>query len=319
MNALSNSSRPGRSCPLHYGYPPSVFARQADLQADTLYVVGGLYGNRSALETLLGMLTEERGSTAVIFNGDFNWFNSDDAGFEALNSAVLSHHALRGNVETELATDDASAGCGCGYPASVPDDDVARSNQILEQLRLTARRFPALRRRLGDLPMHAVARVGERRIGIVHGDAESLAGWRFDVSAFDDSGHASWLDAVFSSAHVDGFASSHTCLPALRRFSVERGKRWVINNGAAGMPNFRDTRFGVLTRISVHTSAVHPSLYGLRENGVYVDALAIRYDHARWSREFLANWPAQSPAYSSYYQRIVNGPSHDVERARPVN
>ena len=44
---------PGRSCPPHYGYSPRVFARAADLQADTLYVVGGLYGNALALDVML--------------------------------------------------------------------------------------------------------------------------------------------------------------------------------------------------------------------------------------------------------------------------
>ena len=112
------------ACPLHYRYAPSVFARAADLQADTLYVVGGVYGNRRALETVLGLRAKERGSTALRFSGDFNWFNSDDEGFEAINTAVLSHRALRGNVETEVASDDANGGCGCGYPDSVPEADV---------------------------------------------------------------------------------------------------------------------------------------------------------------------------------------------------
>ncbi len=316
MNDPTDSWRPGRSCPLDYRYPPSVFAREPDLQADTLYVVGGLYGNRPALETVLNMLSEERGSTALMFNGDFNWFDFDDETFEAINTAVLSHWALRGNVETELASDNASAGCGCGYPDSVPEADVSRSNQILEQLRDTARRFPALRARLGGLPMHAVARVGDLRIGIVHGDAESLAGWQFDVSALDDIGQRGHLGDIFTLARVDGFASSHTCLPALREFSAEDGKHWVINNGAAGMPNFRNAQFGLLSRISVHPAASGSSLYGLREKGVFVDALPIRYDHARWVYEFLANWAPGSPGYASYYERIVNGPTYQAERAK---
>ena len=318
MNDQSNSWRPGRSCPLDYRYAPAVFAREPDLQADTLYVVGGLYGNGPALETVLGMLSEERGSTALIFNGDFNWFDFDDETFEAINTAVLSHRALRGNVETELASNDASAGCGCGYPDSVPEADVVRSNQILDQLRDTARRFPALRARLGRLPMHAVAQVGDLRIGIVHGDAESLAGWQFDVSALDDAGQRGHLGDIFTSARVDGFASSHTCLPALREFSVGNGKRWVINNGAAGMPNFRNTQFGLLSRISVHPAASGSSLYGMREKGVFVDALPVRYDQARWVDEFLANAPPGSPAYASYYNRIVSGPTYDAGRAKPA-
>jgi hypothetical protein len=315
MNDHSDTWRPGRSCPLHYRYSPSVFSREADLRADTLYVVGGLYGNRPALGTILDMLSGEHGSTALLFNGDFNWFNSDDSGFEAINTAVLSHRALRGNVETELASDDAGAGCGCGYPDSVPEADVDRSNQILERLRGTARRFPELRGRLGELPMHAVAQIGGVRVGIVHGDAESLAGWQFDVSSLDDPGQRAHLRDIFTSAQVDVFASSHTCLPVLREFSFEHGNRWVINNGAAGMPNFKGTQFGLLTRISIHPSASHSSLYGIKTKGAFVDALPIRYDPARWVDEFLSNWAPGSPGHASYYERIANGPAYPTGRA----
>jgi hypothetical protein len=309
-------NQPGRSCPLHYRYSAAVFSREPELQADTLYVVGGLYGNRPALDTILNMFAEERGSTALVFNGDFNWFNIDDAGFAGINSVVLAHRALRGNVETELAADDSSAGCGCAYPDSVPDEEVARSNDILEQLRNTAQRFPALRAQLSALPMHAVAQVGGLRIGIVHGDAESLSGWRFDVSAFNDSAQRKYLNTVFAAAPVDGFASSHTCLPALREFSVEDGKRWVINNGAAGMPNFKNTNFGVLSRISVRPLTPGRSLYGLQTRNVFVDALPIHYDHTRWHNEFLANWSLGSPGYASYYSRIVSGPDYRLDRAK---
>ncbi len=318
MNDLPDTWRPGRSCPLHYRYAPSVFARQADLQADTLYIVGGLYGNRLALDTVLGLMAQERGSAALLFNGDFNWFNSDDEGFEAINTAVLSHRALRGNVETELASDDTSGGCGCGYPDSVPEADVDRSNEILEQLRGTARHFPVLRERLAQLPMHAVAQVGKLRIGIVHGDAESLAGWQFDVSALDDDRQRPHLGTLFAASDVDGFASSHTCLPALREFSVGNGKHWVINNGAAGMPNFKDTQFGVLTRISIHPCTRGASLYGIRTKETFVDALPVRYDHARWISAFLANWAPGSPAHASYYERIVSGPLYRIDRAEPA-
>jgi hypothetical protein len=315
---FSGDWRPGRNCPLHYRYPPSIFAREPDLQADTLYVVGGLYGNRPALDALLNLFAQERGSTALVFNGDFNWFNTDADDFGGINEQVLSHIALAGNVESELASDDPSAGCGCGYPDSVPDDDVARSNRILEQLRTTAMRFPALRARLGRLPMHAVAQVGDVRVGIVHGDAESLAGWQFDVGALDDARRQQNLHRIFSSAGVDGFASSHTCLPALREFSVADRRRWIINNGAAGMPNFANTQFGILSRISLRPPASGVSLYGTSAKGVFVDALPIRYDHARWLELFLANWPEGTPAHESYYGRIVGGPDFDADQAKPV-
>jgi hypothetical protein len=43
----------GRSCPLAYQYRPEALAQPARLSADTLYVVGGLYGNLAALRAIL--------------------------------------------------------------------------------------------------------------------------------------------------------------------------------------------------------------------------------------------------------------------------
>src|SRR4029077_13286563 len=110
---------------------------------------------------------------------DFHWFDVDAGDFAALSQRVLAHPVLRGNVETEIAHDDRNGGCGGAYPADVSDADVARSNEIIERLLTTARAQPALRERLGALPMHLVASVAGARIGIVHGDATSLAGWGF--------------------------------------------------------------------------------------------------------------------------------------------
>ena len=85
-------TRPGRSCPRHYRYSPAVFARAAELRAQSLFIVGGLYGNPFALEAVLAMARREGATLA--FNGDFNWFNVDDAGFRAINERVLAHDAI---------------------------------------------------------------------------------------------------------------------------------------------------------------------------------------------------------------------------------
>ena len=163
---------PGRACPLHYRYSPAVFNRAADLQAETIYVIGGLYGNRAALAEILTMAARETVAPTLVFNGDFNWFNIDADDFAAINTGVLKHVALRGNVETELAAGDAdNAGCGCAYPDYVDDADVERSNQIMQKLHETASAFPELSARLGSLPMHLLAQVGAdatKRFGIVH-------------------------------------------------------------------------------------------------------------------------------------------------------
>ncbi|HET8610681.1 MAG TPA: hypothetical protein VFM11_13180 [Burkholderiales bacterium] len=303
--------RPGRSCPLHYRYPPAALNRQPEIEADTLYIVGGLYGNRPALDAIFDRYGTEPGTAALVFNGDFNWFNVDPAGFGQINTAVLQHFALRGNVETELASDDASAGCGCGYPDSVADEDVARSNRIIERLRRTAVSFPSLRRRLAALPMHLVAAVGGVRVGIVHGDAESLAGWNFSREQL-----AATADAVlarqFAAANVAVFASTHTCLPVAKALAVPGGEALVINNGSAGMPNLRGTAFGLVTRIARRPARSGTSCLTLRCRGLFVDLLKIDFDQRRWLDDFLENWPADSPAHQSYFRRITSGPSLDA-------
>ena len=303
---------PGRSCPLRYRYAPAALAAAPEQTAETLYVIGGLYGNRPALAALLQLAAHESGPVRLCFNGDFNWFNVDDAGFVAINDFVLGHDACLGNVEAELLAEDDDAGCGCAYPESVDAGTVERSNQIHHHLKQSARRHPELLRRLAGLPMLRRYRIGDQAIGVVHGDAESLAGWRFDIAALDDPANRRWIETAFAAADVDIFASSHTCLPVLRGF--DRG--WVANNGAAGMPNFAGRRQGVVTRIAV-SPAPTSTLYGARLGALHIDALALDYDAATWERDFLANWPAESPAYLSYWYRIVDGPNHALNQAAP--
>lgn len=304
---------PGRACPLNYRYEPQTLARAPDLDADTLYVVGGLYGNRAALDALSGLAAGERGPVTFVFNGDFNWFNVDPEGFTGVNEWVLEHVALRGNVETEIAGEDDSAGCGCAYPAWVNDDEVSRSNEIIKQLRATARIFPALRARLARLPMHLVAEVGGVRAAILHGDACSLAGWDYSQEALTDPAHRARVAAQFASANARIFASSHTCLPVALDFDTPLGRCALVNNGAAGMPNFRGLRHGLVTRIA--TTLARSALYGVRIAGVHVDAVPLHYDMARFEREFIANWPPGSAAYASYFERIRSGPVYTTDQA----
>jgi hypothetical protein len=326
MNAIGTArgvaSIAGRICPASYSYSPSCFARPPELQAEVLYVVGGLYGNRFALAEIEKMAECETGDTQIVFNGDYHWFDADVETFAYIDMTVARHAALRGNVETELAGDDDTNGCGCAYPETVPDDDVERSNAILDRLRSAARQVEALkpntRARLAALPMHLVAEVGGARIGIVHGDAWALAGWRFAHDSLHSVEREPALSAVLEQAALDGFASTHTCLPALKLFDTPLGERFVVNNGAAGMPNFTNTRYGVITRLAtlpVPRALAAARLYGADVAGVYVDALAVRFDTAAWDDEFERLWPTHSPASVSYLHRILNGPDFSVDEA----
>jgi len=307
---------PGRSCPLSYRYPPRVFDRAPEIVADTLYVVGGLYGNVEALAAIGELAARESGAVAIAFNGDFHWFDVAPADFAAIETGTRDHFRMRGNVETEIAGEESGAGCGCAYPLDVGDAEVSRSNEILAALRETARAFASERERLARLPMHLVAQVGEARVGIVHGDAASLAGWGFAHDHLDRPAHARWIESAFREARVDLFASSHTCLPALRRFDFGAGARLVANNGAAGMPNFASTGFGLLTRIGLSPAAPGSSVLGTRLGALHIDEIAIRFDAARWRQRFLASWPPGSPAHASYFGRITRGPRFAVEGAR---
>ncbi len=301
----------GRTCPRDYVYSPAELARTAEFATDTLYVAGGLYGNLAALDSLEALASEERAT--VVINGDFHWFDAEPEWFAAIDDRVASYRSLRGNIETEVARlDDVGAGCGCAYPDSVDEAVVHRSNAILQELRRNASH--AARTRLASLPMHLVAQVGDLRVAIVHGDAASLAGWRFAHDALDDPGQLRWLAAMCNASRAGVFASTHTCLAALRDFDLPAGRMTVVNNGAAGMPNFAGTRFGVVTRIGV-TPSPHPPLYGLVRDGVHVDALPLVYDHEAFAERFLARWPRNSPAYLSYYRRIISGPDYTQAQA----
>ena len=308
---MSMAEAPGRVCPLRYRYGPAAIAGAAERRAEVLYVIGGLYGNLPALDAVEAMAAAEHAPVTLCFNGDFNWFDVDDAGFREINERVLQHDAILGNVEAEFGAPDDSAGCGCAYPQSVEEGVVARSNAIHARLKATAARHPDLLARILALPMVARYRVGEARVGVVHGDADSLAGWRFDPPVLDDRSEQAWRADAFAQAQVDLFASTHTCLAAIRRFEPTGV---VANNGAAGMPNAAGTRHGLITRVGVRPPG-HPALYGCKVGGVFVDALALRYDDERWRRDFLANWPEGSAAWRSYYRRIAQGPEYRLQKS----
>jgi len=301
-------------CPADYRYVPSVFDRPPDLLADVVYVVGGLYGNLAALDQVERLAAEE--SATVVLNGDAHWFDAETEWFAATEQRLARYRAIRGNVEAELVrTADIGAGCGCAYPASVAEDVVRRSNEILIDLRRAARALPGAAERMAALPMHLVAEVGGLRVGVVHGDATGLAGWSFAHDALDRPAAAALLNSVRRAARVDVFASTHTCLPMLRDFALRAGRLTVINNGAAGMPNFSGSRLGLLSRIAV-TPSPHRPLYGIVRDGVHIDALPLAYDTDAFLARFLARWPPRSAAHAAYFQRLTAGPDHTVGQAR---
>ena len=319
-----------QSCPAEYRYRPADFRAVPSHIAEHVYVIGGLHGNIEALHEILRMQAAEARQgieVSFVFNGDHNWFDVDAGSFRDINETALQNVAIRGNVESEIAA-PTEAGCGCNYPDYVNADYVARSNAIMGRLQAVAGEYPALRNVLGALPMLHTIQVGEERIGIVHGDAEALAGWVFAAERLSPIGKCCSGDEAmaeltpietiaryFREADVRAFACTHTCLAHARDFEVDGHERLIMNNGAAGLANFANTTFGLNTRISVDPRVPADSLYGIELGGVRFDALPVRFDQPAWIAKFLANWPSGSPAFASYFDRIVNGPDFDPRDA----
>jgi hypothetical protein len=298
----------GRSCPIDYRYDPGIFRASATVQTDCLYVVGGLYGNSAALEKVLEIFDYEPQNKHLIFNGDFNWFNTSEDHFRWINETVLRYDAIRGNVETELGRQTAGkemADCGCAYPEWVSGETVERSNTIMWRLAQTAASFPKLQGELMRLPMHRRIDVGGLPLSIVHGDAQSLSGWGFAAERLADSEHLQQVQQWFNAAEVRLFACSHTCSPVFKEVVNRQGQRCLVaNNGAAGMPNLPGLCAGLMTRIATTPYRSDLSIYSTKLDELFVNAIAIPYDGLRWKTEFLAQWPVGSPAYESYWRRI---------------
>lgn len=323
MNTAA-SQAPGRMCPLHYRYDPKVFASAAAVDLsdlDVLYAVGGLYGNALALREVMRLFDQESGRKAMIFNGDFHWFDIDPDTFAEVHSKVLSFHAIRGNVETELAdrTVSENVGCGCAYPSWVDDAIVDRSNQILGRLKRDL--TPVIQTQLEALPMWRRADVAGFKVAVVHGDATSLAGWGFSQEQLLEKSHHQQVAQWFEAAQVDAFASTHTCLPVFQAIANPSGpnSRWVFNNGAAGMPNFKGNASGHFTRIAHRPLNGRVLNLGIHTGPVFVDLVAIETDLVAAQAQFLSQWPKGSDAHHSYYGRLCDGPAYAEHQViRPV-
>ncbi|MFI8480169.1 hypothetical protein ACIGCM_06325 [Pseudomonas sp. NPDC078700] len=290
--------RAGRDCPLDYRLPADAFAAQPLFSCDTLYVVGGLYGNRQALAALQRRVQSES-SARVIVNGDAHWFDCDPQVFLQVEQGLREYTLLRGNVETELGrANDSGAGCGCAYPMSVDDSVVERSNAIQQQLNQTVQSLPGVAGQLAARPTTAVVEVAGRRVAVSHGDEQSLAGWQCSREALSEPARQRELDFWMQQHECEVLATSHSC--AAVALNLEHGA--LINNGAAGMPNFSGGRYGVITRIATTPHAA--ALYRAERNGLFIEALALNYDHQQFISDFDRQWPPSSPAELSYRSRI---------------
>jgi predicted phosphodiesterase len=320
----TNESAAGRFCPPDYRINSELLKPSVTpLTFEVVYIVGGLYGNTEALTLICDAFEAETSlHKTLVFNGDFHWFDVAREEFLDIEARTSKYLRLRGNVETELARPiekgmEADIGCGCAYPAEVSDKEVEFSNAIIQKLRATYRSCNTEPHgTLSDLPMVMRLDVDGLGVGITHGDIDSLAGWSLAHNKIAST-MAGGLAKKMTALALDIVASSHTCLPALHK----QNKQVVVNNGAAGLSNFKGQTSGLITRIAKQDAgasrlpiAFQSSLAG-KTNTVSIQALSVDFDDAKWQAKFLAQWPAQTAAHESYWQRIRLGTSYTKNQA----
>ncbi|KAJ8609247.1 hypothetical protein CTAYLR_008066 [Chrysophaeum taylorii] len=310
--------RRGLACAAEYIEGAEILADSADQRAQVLYAVGGLYGNHVALDALEGLVRSDPNDARVVLNGDFNFFNASRASFELVNTRIraLGWTPTAGNIERELAAN--GAGCGCAYPPQVPAEVGIRAAEIVARLQAAAADSEHLEW-LGRLPGRSTWSVGASRIAVIHGDPDCLNGWALAAESLTDIWGTTpprLVDEYFDRSNVDVIAATHTCLAYLYG-----DERLVVNNGSAGMANFRDETYGVVTRIAAPDAEPLPepaALYAATlPTGTKVEAIPLLFDVSEWIDHFLRIWPPGSPAHVSYFDRIQRGVPHwPLDRAR---
>ena len=294
----------GRNCSLEYILRKDWTKKIKKLEAEVIYVVGGLYGNSYALEFIKKMAEDE--NAKVVFNGDMHWFDVEKEDFLKIEELSKDSIKLLGNVEFELLNNTSSLGCGCNYPQDVSDGVVERSNIIHNIMKENIKGDDIL----NDIKERSKTLVLDflgKKIAITHGDEKSMSGWECSNDNLKLEFRKKELDSWFEENNIDILATTHTCLPVV----YDNGKNIVINNGAAGMANIQGQTFGLITRIA--KSSHEKAIYSEYRNGLYVELVKVDFDIEKFKLWFEKVWPDDSPASISYKKRIINGTSLAIE------
>lgn len=298
----------GRVCPIDYKLDPALFAAEPKRQCDTLYVVGGLYGNPFALDAIEQMAADEPVEPLIVLNGDVHWFDKTAENFMDIERRIARYVPLVGNVEAELRRQtDVGVGCGCSYPSCESDAAVSRSNRIHKMLSVAVHEHPECKEPLAGRPAAMTVSVAGVKVGITHGDEKLIGGWDCSRESLQDPLRQDELSRWMRKMGIRVFATTHTCAPV----GIALSDGLLINNGAAGLPNFEGQHFGIITRIA--TTPAEQAVFSAQIDGLYVEAVPVRYDHDAYVKWFDALWPRLSPAAVSYRDRIVNGPADRID------
>ncbi|WP_028331073.1 hypothetical protein [Brachyspira alvinipulli] len=295
------------TCPSDYYLSKSSFQNSLFIESPVIYIIGGLYGNIESLKEINNMTKAEK-DVLLVFNGDMHWFDIRAEDFQAVEDMSENSQKLLGNVERELFR-EGNMGCGCSYPSYVSDDIVNRSNIIHEKLKKVMDYLPQYKNILSKRNKDIVLEMMGQRIAVTHGDEKSLSGWECSAEYLEKEERQEELENWFIENNINILASTHTCFPA----AVKLKNGIVINNGAAGMPNFKGKIYGLITRISSFINK--NAIYRDKINNLYAEAVPVIYDNDKFLKWFDDVWPLESEASLSYRDRIVNGTEYGIEKA----
>lgn len=294
----------GRNCSLEYILQKDWTKKSEKLEEEAIYIVGGLYGNRYALEIINKMTHDE--NAKVVFNGDMHWFDVEKEDFLKIEELSKDSIKLLGNVEFELLNNTSSLGCGCNYPEDVSDGVVERSNVIHNMMKENIKGDQIL----NDIKERSKTLVLDffgKKIAITHGDEKSMSGWGCSNENLKLVSRKKELDNWFKENDIDILATTHTCLAVV----YDNGRNIVINNGAAGMANIKGETFGLFTRIAKNSHK--KAIYSEYRDGLYVELVKVDFNIEKFKLWFEKVWPDDSPASISYKNRIINGTSLTIE------
>ena len=272
-------------------------------------IIGGLYGNLQSMKEI----KKYEKNNQLIFNGDFHWLNKKKEEFIAVQKFVNRHITLKGNIEDSLSNPKNFDNCNCDYPDYFPPEETIFSNEIFSQLKETFISCNDYKNDFNKLDTQLYISIKNGpNIFITHGDLQSLNGWLFSIKSIKKLKKMEFLN-FFDRVNADVIISSHTCLPVFCSATHKNGEeKLLLNNGAAGMPNFKNKNFGIVIRISSGKSPDNKVIYRKKVKNYFFEAIKLEYHNKNFINEFLSNWPSKSAGYKAYFDRIINGPIYDL-------
>ena len=118
------------------------------------------------------------------------------------------------------------------------------------------------------------------------------------------------MNTWLSDNKVDILVKTHTWLPVL----YSNDKHIVVNNGAAGMANVKDSTYGLITRIAKTPS--EDAIVSEKIDNIYVELVKIDFSIEKFLEWFESVWDDNSPASISYKKRIIHGTSLEISNIK---